>query len=651
MVKIGVDTGGTFTDIILFKNDHIKVHKILSTPDDPSRAIIYGIRHFLDDFSEIETLVHGTTVATNALLERKGVVTALITTKGFEDVIEIGRQNREKLYDLFWEKPLPLVRKELRIGVDERMDFRGGVMKSLDFDPVELCEYLKSADVKSVAICLINSYANHSHEEAIERKLLELADFPVSRSSAVIPEYREYERTSTTVVNAYLVPVVRSYMRSLKDSLGDNEVYIMQSNGGVITPEQASEEPVKILTSGPAGGVVGACEVASESGIKNVITYDMGGTSTDISLVEEGKPGFTTECVIDGLPVKVPMINVSTIGAGGGSIAYMDSGGILKVGPQSAGADPGPACYGKGVIPTVTDANVVLGRIDPDWFLGGRMKIDRDRSVSAIGSLGGQNSDISTEELAESVIRIANSNMEKALRVISIGKGHDPRDFALVSFGGAGGLHACELASSLEISSVLFPVNPGVLSALGMLMAEFFKDYSMSCLSENEEESGRVLQQSFGELLERAGGDFPGSDIDYRRFVDLRYRGQSHELTVPYSDDFVNEFHALHEKRYGYRKQNSPVEFVNVRLRAVIPGERMKVPLLEKDHQHVGSDTRKLIHGGVNVDAAVYRRGDFYPGFSFDGPSIVLEDTSTLFIPPDFECKVDKYGNIIAARI
>lgn len=649
MVKIGVDTGGTFTDIIVFEQNHIKVHKILSTPENPSRAIVSGVEDLLDDLSQIESLIHGTTVATNALLERKGALTALIITKGFEDIVEIGRQNRAELYDLFWEKPPPLVNRELRIGVNERMDFRGEVLNDLKINKDELVDLLERFGVESVAISLLNSHANHEHEEQLENILKGETDIPVSRSSLIIPEYREYERTSTTVINAYLVPVVRNYMRSLREKLGRYYLYIMQSNGGVITPDQASDEPVKILTSGPAGGVVGACEVASVTGISNIITYDMGGTSTDISLVE-GEPGFTTQCVIDGLPVSVPMINVSTIGAGGGSIAYIDEGGILKVGPESAGADPGPACYGKGSLPTVTDANVVLGRIDPEWFLGGRMTIDRDRSFDAINTLNRGGENMTVEELAEAVIKVANSNMEKALRVISIGKGHDPRDYALVSFGGAGGLHACELASSLEISKVVFPVNPGVLSAMGMLMAEFFKDYSTSCLSMYDTDGVDKVLQGFEELLERAKNDFTGKDISFLRFVDMRYKGQSHELTVDYSNNFITEFHDMHAKRYGYMKKNSPVEFVNARLRAVIPGEKINIPLLEREKTSIGHLKRKVMYNGSYVDTDVYRRDEFYSGFGFNGPAIVLEDTSTLFIPVGYECTVDPYGNIISSK-
>jgi len=650
MAKFGVDTGGTFTDIVLFEDNQIKVHKLMSTPDDPSRAIISGIKFFTEDLSIIETLVHGTTVATNALLERKGARTALITTKGFEDVIEIGRQNRGSLYDLTWEKPSPLVEPSLRLGITERMDYSGNELQDLEFDAESISEYIRSSGAGAIAISLINSYANHRHEEEIESALMKFLDIPVSRSSVIIPEYREYERTSTTVVNAYLVPVVRSYMRSLRKELEMNDVYIMQSNGGVISPDQASDEPVKILTSGPAGGVVGAHTIAKQIPVNNIITYDMGGTSTDISLVE-GEPGFSTETVIDGFPVKVPMINVTTIGAGGGSIARLDSGGVLKVGPESAGADPGPACYGRGMIPTVTDANVVLGRIDPEWFLGGKMHIDPDRSLTAISSLIADGSDMTVEGTAEAIVHVANSNMEKALRVISIGKGYDPRDFYLFSFGGAGGLHACDLSLSLGIKGVIFPLNPGVLSALGMLMADFFKDYSMSCLSVSGEEGFKKANDIFNDLIDRSNSEFDMKNTEHQKYIDIRYKGQSYELTVPFTNESIDAFHEMHVKRYGYKREQSPVEFVNARLRTIVRKDKIQLPEIGTNEHEIGFYTKKVMYRGEYVDASVYRREEFYPGFSFKGPAIVLEDTATLFIPENFKSDVDRFGNIISVSV
>ena len=457
MLSVGIDAGGTFTDFVFFDGKEISVNKVPSTPRDPSIAVLNGLRSHPVEFSHISEIIHGTTVATNALLEREGARTCLVTTRGFEDVIEIRRQNREKLYDLLWSPAVPLVPPELRLGVSERTDYRGCVLVCPDEAEVEeIKEQISSLGVEAIAVCFLHSYANPENERRVAAALAEL-DIPITLSSELVAEFREYERTSTTVLNSYLIPKVNRYMRSLSRTLEEKSLSIMQSNGGVISAEQAAEEPAKIVLSGPAGGVVGAFEISALSGRKKIITYDMGGTSTDISLCD-GKISFTTENTLGGVALKVPMINISTIGAGGGSVAYVAEGGILKVGPKSAGADPGPACYGKGLLPTVTDANIVLGRMDPGWFLGGEMNIYPERSFEAIRSLA---PDHPTEEVAESVIRISNSNMEKALRVISVGRGHDPREFSLVSFGGAGGLHACELARSLGIREVVFPQNPG----------------------------------------------------------------------------------------------------------------------------------------------------------------------------------------------
>ncbi len=648
MIEIGVDTGGTFTDLVMLKGGSFYTHKLLSTPNDPTIAIYKGVLHLCSDLSELSCLMHGTTVATNALLERKGAVTALITTSGFEDVIEIGRQNRGELYNLFWERPSPLVPREYRLGIDERIGSDGSVVKEIDFDLDEIVDFLKEKKVESVAISFINSYINPEHEWILKEEISNCIDIPVTSSFQIVPEYREYERTSTTVVNAYLITVVNSYMKSFLKKMGGINTYVMQSNGGVITPEQASEEPVKIVTSGPAGGVVGAHHIAKTIGIDKVITYDMGGTSTDISLVD-GEPVFCTQTEVDGIPIRTPMINISTIGAGGGSIAYIDEGGVLKVGPESAGADPGPACYGKGNFPTVTDANVILGRIEPGWFLGGRMAIDATRAQKAINSLSSE--DVSPYAMAEHIVDIANSNMERALRVISIEKGYDPREFTLVSFGGAGGLHACELAQSLEMKGVLFPVNSGVLSAFGMLVAEFFKDYSMNCLSIYESSGFSVVDEAFEKLHKLAISEFDSNELTFQRFVDMRYERQSHELSVEYGKDCVDNFHRLHERRYGYRKERNSVEFVNARLRVKIKRDIPSLPFLSTQKGEVPVEKKEVIYKNKVIEVSILKRDTLYSGYSSYGPSLILEDTATIFIPPGFRYHVDDYGNILAQRV
>ncbi len=423
----------------------------------------------------------------------------------------------------------------------------------------------------------------------------------------------------------------------------------MQSSGGVVSPYQAGEEPVRLLLSGPAGGVVGGFNIARAIGFEKVITYDMGGTSTDVSLCDGGVR-FTTETTLSGIPIKSPMVDVLSIGAGGGSIAYIDPGGALKVGPMSAGADPGPACYGNGSWPTVTDANLILGRLSPMWFLGGRIKLLPERSRTALEGLSveiNRRSPLQIQQLAEGVIKVANANMERALRVISIGRGFDPREFALVSFGGAGGLHACELAVGLGIKTVIFPKDPGVLSALGMLMADSFKDYSLTAFLTGEETSS-FMERNFKLLEEKAKKEFPGKALEFKRFVDARYRRQSHEITIPYSRDFIRTFHKTHKRMYGYSKPKDPVEIVTFRVRATLQRERFIFPKLNKPSRRVEFQKESIFYDGKGIEVSTYRRDDFYSGFKFSGPALVYETTSTSFIPPGFRCEVDEWGNIVA---
>jgi N-methylhydantoinase A len=646
MMQVGIDTGGTFTDFVFFDGKHIGVHKVLSSPHDPSQAILNGLSDIFGGKIKNLEIVHGTTVATNTLLERKGARVALITTKGFEDVIEIGRQNREKLYDLFWEPQKPLVERELRFGVRERTSFDGKSLTHVSLEDVKrLYTKLKKLKVEGIAISFLHSYANPKNEEKVENLLVPIG-VAVSTSSKILPEFREYERTSTVVTNSYLLPKVKSYMSELYENLTECRVSVMQSSGGVISPNQAGEEPVRILLSGPAGGVVGAFKIAEAIGHDKVITYDMGGTSTDVALCD-GTLRFTTETIMDNIPIKIPMIDVISIGAGGGSIAHIDSGGALKVGPLSAGADPGPACYGRGIDATVTDANLAVGRINPDWFLGGRMKLFPDQSKIALCRLADKVK-LSLIQLAEGIIKVANANMERALRVISIGRGFDPRDFALLSFGGAGGLHACELALGLGIKTVIFPRDPGVLSALGMLMADSFKDYSVTTFLTGSGVTLATIQMGFRTLEEKARQDFSGEKIKFKCLLDVRYKRQSHEITIPYSKNFVEVFHRTHKKMYGYTKRESDVEIVTLRIRAMVPKVKLRLPRLNKVKRDVKSLSKKLFFHNKKIKINSYRRDDFFPGFTFSAPAIVLENTSTLFIPPDFRCRVDDWGNILA---
>ncbi len=642
MLSVGIDAGGTFTDFVFFDGKEISVNKVPSTPRDPSIAVLSGLESHPIDFSHISEIIHGTTVATNALLERDGAKTCLVTTRGFEDIIEIRRQNREKLYDLLWSPTVPLVPSELRFGVSERTDYRGSVLVCPDEAEVaDIKEKISSLGVEAIAVCFLHSYANPENERGVGAELAKLG-IPITLSSELVAEFREYERTSTTVLNSYLIPKVNKYMRSLSRRLEGKTLSIMQSNGGVISAEQAAESPAKIVLSGPAGGVVGAFEICALSGRKKIITYDMGGTSTDISLCDGGV-SFTTENTLGGVALKVPMINISTIGAGGGSVAYIAEGGLLKVGPRSAGADPGPACYGKGMLPTVTDANIVLGRMDSGWFLGGEMEIYPERSFEALRLLA---PDHAVEEVAESVIRISNSNMEKALRVISVGRGYDPREFSLVSFGGAGGLHACDLARSLGIREVVFPRNPGALSAYGMLLADSFKDYGVTffCSAvDNLEE----MDRKFADFEELAREDLAREDLRFEKNVDARYQRQSHELTISYSDSMASDFHREHERVYGYMKETSVVEIVTLRLRAYIPGRKIKTLPVPPGGTEPRFSAKEVIFEGREIRTRCCEREKLRPGFRFEGPCILYERTATAFIPPDTACQVDDYGSVI----
>ncbi len=503
MIRLGVDTGGTFTDLVRLDARGLTVHKVRSTPDDPARAILSGIEELVGSNLVFE-VIHGSTVATNALLERKGARVALVTTKGFEDVLAIGRQTRRELYNFQVRGKQPMIEDGLTFGLTERLDCHGNVLDALQPRELEeLTEKLNQARIECVAVCLLHSYANPLHEQQVTRHL-EQAGFTVSSSHSVLPEYREYERWSTTVVNAYVAPIMSRYLTTLEQGLAGTQLHIMQSNGGSISAPQARNSAVRTILSGPAAGAIGAQAVARASGFDRVILFDMGGTSTDVSLIDV-QLGTTNESTVGDFPVRLPILDIHSVGAGGGSIAYVDSGGSLRVGPRSAGADPGPVCYGKGDELTVTDANLLLGRLDPKYFLGGRMQLDIKRTSERARAFADK-LQITPTQLAEGIVQIANANMEHAIRAVSVQRGYDPREFALLAFGGAGGMHACEIADALEIGTVLIPEHGGVLSALGMLLADVRKDYSQTILKQSDAITFSDLQQYLAPLVQPSSG-------------------------------------------------------------------------------------------------------------------------------------------------
>jgi N-methylhydantoinase A len=646
--RIGVDTGGTFTDFVVVRADRIEIFKELSTPQQPDDAIMQGIARA--GAQAMTDVVHGSTVATNALLERKGARTALLTTEGFEDVIAIGRQTRRELYDIFVAATQPLVPETLRFGVRERTLYDGSIAIPLDRAHLEgIVNALRKQNIESIAVSLLYSFANPDHEKMICASL-EPIGVPVSLSSRVLPEYREYERTSTTVINAYLAPLMSRYLLRLQQRIG-SPLRVMQSNGGAVQSQTAAAAPVHTVLSGPAGGVVGAFHVAQISGYSKIVTFDMGGTSTDVALCEN-EIKATQESQISGMAIGIPMMDIHTVGAGGGSIAELDLGGALKVGPESAGADPGPICYGKGDRLTVTDANVLLGRLRPEFFLGGAMQLATQRIPEALARLEWTRGWKSSEELAQGIVDVVNNNMEQAIRLISVERGYDPREFTLFCFGGAGGLHAANLARGLGMRRVVVPQYPGALSALGLLLADVRKDYSRTLLVEAEN-SARQLKSALRELhavgtAELQAEGFKKREIESIDFADLRYRGQSYELTVKLTDDFIDKFHELHERRYGYANRGRAVELVNVRatfrgrtpkpvIRKATKTRRRPVPL---DVQPVWIDRKR-------IKTAIYDRAALGHGQVIDGPAIIGEYSSTTLVPPDFKCAVDAYLNLV----
>jgi N-methylhydantoinase A len=662
---IGVDVGGTFTDLMLLADGRLSVYKRPSTSDDPARAVLAGIEEMLEaggDANTIAEVVHGSTVATNAVLERKGARTGLINSAGMRDLLEIGRQNRPKLYALEPRRPEPLVPRERRYEASERLAADGSILQALTAEEIErLIDEAIADGVQSLAVSLLFSYVNPEHERAVAAAARSRG-LAVSVSSEIVPEYREYERASTTVVNAFVAPVVGSYVQGLERELQERGVErfrVVQSDGGSAGASTVIRLPVSTVLSGPAAGVAGAFAAARLAGLDRVITFDMGGTSTDVAVC----PGEILQRVdldVDGLPVRTPAVDVHTVGAGGGSLARIDAGGALRVGPESAGADPGPACYGRGDRPAVTDAQAVLGRLQPDHFLGGRMALHVDRAFAALAQLGGP-----AEENAAAIVRVANANMERAIRVISVERGYDPREFTLVAFGGAGPLHACELAQSLRIPRVLVPLWPGVLSAFGMLTAPVTRVFQRAVMREllatDAEEAGWIrrlaenLEREGREDLERDG--YRGEQISVELSLDMRYTGQSFEITVPISDlasttagEIAGRFHDLHLRRYGHADSSRPVEAVNLRCRVLVPGQS---PVLTPPPELLGGVDRALVQrtrqwytSGWH-DAGVYSRELLCAGDAIAGPAVIVQMDTTIAIPPTWMARVDAIGNIL----
>lgn len=714
--NIGVDTGGTFTDIVMRINGDLFTHKVLSTPQNPAHAVIQGVDEILrlhnTDALQLE-IVHGSTVATNALLERRGARIAVVTTEGFEDILEIGRQARSSLYDFFVERPAPLVPADRRFGISERTLHTGEIQTEIELADLEtLASELAALELDAVAICFLFAYVNPQNEQIVAEYLARLR-IPISCSHEVLPEYREYARFSTTVANAYIRPTLERHLSTLTDSdllcsfnetVARNEMEgdsntknvkkqaagtypqgknkksfrLMLSNGGSVSveafqgrlqaenlPSQDTSVGIRTVLSGPAGGVLGAYQIAKAAGYDQIITFDMGGTSTDVSLCNNGI-SLTTESAISGLPIKVPLIDIHTVGAGGGSIATVDAGGALRVGPESAGADPGPICYGNnGEDITVTDANLFLGRIAATQFLGGAMALDLNRTRSHIEKFASRLG-IPALQAADGILKVANAAMERAIKVISVERGFDTRDFTLVSFGGAGGLHAAFMAENLGIETILIPPNGGLLSAYGMLFADVVKDYSQTVLLRFETGSEILvdtLNTGFDELLTRAENEmkpegFTPDQLKIDRSLDMRYEGQSYELNIPYFTEIgahalVQKFHAAHDRRFGYARTDAPAEVVNLRLTAAGATDKPPIqplPLVDTDPSEAFTVQNRVVFEGETLTTDFYRREALRPGNQIVGPAVITEFSATTVVPPNFAAVVDAYQNLILTK-
>jgi N-methylhydantoinase A len=649
-LRLGVDVGGTFTDLVALGGGGILTAKVPSTPSDQSEGVMNAIEASQVEAGAVVALAHGMTVATNALLERRGARTALVTTAGFRDVLEIARQNRPSLYDLAQDRPPALVPRGLRFSVEERMG-PDGELAPLDSASLEAAvAAVEESQVQAVAVCLLFAFAHPEHERRVGEALREaLPKVYVSLSSEVLPEFREYERFSTTTADAYLAPKLAAYLEKLAervDESGGPPPLIMQSSGGVTSVDDAISDAAGCVLSGPAGGVVGAAYVGSLGGYKDLLTFDMGGTSTDVAPILAGEAQTTTETVVAGVPIKLPMVDVHTVSAGGGSIAWADAGGALRVGPHSAGAEPGPAAYGMGGDePAVTDANLFLGYLADGTELGGEVVLRRALSEKALAALG-EKLNLAAEDVALGTVRVANAEMTRALRIISVERGLDPREFALLAFGGAGGMHACALAEELGMQTVLVPRAGGVLSALGLAISDIRRDYVSPYLSPLDDVNAEEFERRFAQMEGKADLDAP----EHTRRADLRYGGQSFELTVEADslEKLEHRFHAAHEQRYGYRMEDEAVELVNVRLISTVPVE--KPELTEPEARDDCAGEREANFEGEWMKVPVLDREQMGEGSELEGPAIVEFRESTCVVRPGWRGVVDGVGTLVLEK-
>ena len=696
--RIGVDIGGTFTDGTLVDSStgEVTTSKVLTTPVDPASGFISAVNKLLGvnnevDPDEIEHVVHATTVATNAIIEGKTAKTAFVTTEGFRDMLEIARQIRPSLYDLQFEKPKPLVPRQLCFEIPERLDAKGNVVTPLDEKALaQIVDQIAETGVTAIAVCLLHSYRNPYHEQKVGEAIkAKIPDVKLSLSSEIVPEFREYLRASTTVINSAVAPIVSTYLASIIEKLHsaniNSELLVMQSNGGVYPAESASESPVFMVESGPAAGAVAAASIGSELGYPNVISFDMGGTTAKASLIRDGQPNITKDYSVggaaqsgtgafggaSGYPIRTPVVDLVEIGAGGGSIAWVDSGGALRVGPQSSGADPGPVCYGLGgKEPTITDANLILGRLDPNYFAGGEMTLDAVAANNAISEYCAEPLGLSIEAAAHGIVEIANTAMVNALRLVSVQRGHDPRDFILMGFGGAGPAHVVRLAEQAGIPQVLIPAEPGTTSALGLLVTDVRMESSATLIERADQIELSKITNEFerlensGRIAHSSAASASGEPI-FERSIEMRYWGQSFELSVPVPDrkiidadwmsELIESFHESHNTAYGFRADDEPVELVNLRLTTIgkiarpqlrkldIISPNAKVAIKGKRPVYFGTDSSE---GGV-IHTTVYDRPKLPAGSVFNGPAIVEEPDCTTVIQPSWSVTVDDFGNLL----
>jgi N-methylhydantoinase A len=644
---LGVDTGGTFTDFVYISDAGLQIHKVLSTPEAPEKAILQGIEELGVEHDKL-LIVHGSTVATNAVLEKKGVRCCFVTNHGLADMLTIGRQARKELYNLNPAPESPPVPADLCLETAGRVSAQGELLEPLSDEQItSLVTQIKALAPQSVAINLLFSFLNDEAEKRLELAMPE--GIFVSRSSKVLPEYKEYERGMATWLNAYVGPLVKGYLASLARSVQAQSISVMQSSGGTIAAEQAGEQAVRMLLSGPAGGLMAALHIGKLAGYERLLTLDMGGTSTDVALLDTAI-ALTNEGKIAGYPVAVPMVDMHTIGAGGGSIASVDSGGMLCVGPESAGAFPGPACYGKGGQKvTVTDANLYLSRLSSKHFLGGDMALDTSASNKAIDELA-ERLGCDSRQAAEGVIKLANEHMARALRVISIQRGIDPRPYTLMTFGGAGGLHVCALADALEMRTAIVPVNSGVLSAFGMLAAPRSRELSRSLLGELSQMPIGDIERGFATMLEEGQAQLLAEGVAIEKvqtkyWLDLRYLGQSYTLPVSWKNkrSVIDAFHKLHKSRYGH-DLDLAVELVNLRLSL---SADMPKPALTKLSAR---SLDKVLNLSSDGDLAIYQRQNLLPDDVIEGEALIVEQVATTYLAPGWSCTLDVYGNLVLTK-